>query len=129
MRADFYREGQADRVIGSAEWDGDIRIDADDEKVRAILGRVFRPLPVVLEDASLRTAGTSGPVVLQPAGVRWFRAAAQTRAAEEGLGVRLVPRMTRGRGWDPAGAYRTFAADDDRRARSRRPEVAGDPGG
>lgn len=109
MLAEFYREDAPERVLGSAVWDGSgVRIEAEDDGVRTSLARIFRPVSVVVEDPSLRSYGTSGPVVLQPGGLLWFRAAAEGGAVSEGLRVRLVPRSQSAMGWDPAGAYRTF---------------------
>jgi hypothetical protein len=116
MQAEFYKQDAPEGVLGRAVWDGSgVRIDAEDESVRASLARIFRPVPVVVEDPSLRSYGTSGPVVLQPGGLLWFRAAAEGRAASEGLRVRLVPLSQAAMGWDPAGAYRTFNNQIERR--------------
>ena len=69
---------------------------------------MFRPAPVAVDDPSLRTSGTSGPVLVPPGSLSWFRAAAQVRAGEEGLASRLVPTARGAPGWDPAGSYRSF---------------------
>jgi hypothetical protein len=109
MLAEFYKEDAPERVLGSAIWDGSaVRVEAEDDGVRTSLARIFRQVPVVVEDPSLRSYGTSGPVVLQPGGLLWFRAAAEGRAASEGLRVRLMSGSQSAMGWDPAGAYRTF---------------------
>jgi hypothetical protein len=116
VKAEFTRPDASDHVVGRAIWKPGIPvIESDDDEVRAALGRMFRPVPVVIDDASLRSFGTSGPVVLQPGSLRWFRAAAETRAAAEDLAVRFVGTTETAMGWDPAGAYRTFAASDARR--------------
>ena len=115
MEALFYRQGAPDEVVGRARWDDGVTTEADDEAIREALARIFRPTSVAVDDPSLRTAGTSGPVVLHPGSLRWFAAAARTRSAPEGLGVRLVPRAGGRIGWDPAGAYRTFVAAVERR--------------
>ena len=81
------------------------------------LARVFRPTPVVIDDAAFRQAGTSGPAVVHPGGPLWFQAAARVRGSEEGLGVRFVPEEDSAMGWDPAGAYRSFSDAVVRRIR------------
>jgi hypothetical protein len=81
------------------------------------LERIFRHIPVVLDDPSLRTVGTSGPVLLQPGSLRWFQAAARIRGWKEGLVVRFVPEDPGAMGWDPAGAYRTFPEAIERKVR------------
>ena len=49
--------------------------------------------------------------MIQPGTPEWFRAAAYTRAAAEGLRARVVPEVIGQGGWDPAAAYRTFRED------------------
>jgi hypothetical protein len=116
MQAEFYREGAPEDVLGRAVWDGSgVRIDAEDESARASLERIFRPVPVVVDDPSLRSYGTSGPVQLPPGGLLWFRAAAEARSKDEGLRVRLASPAQTAMGWDPAGAYRTFINQVERR--------------
>jgi hypothetical protein len=128
MQAEFYREGAPEDVLGRAVWDGSgVRIDADDESVRASLGRIFRPVPLVVDDPSLRSYGTSGPVQLPPGGLLWFRAAAEARSKDEGLRVRLASPAQTAMGWDPAGAYRTFTNQIERR--ELLPQPASDGGG
>ena len=128
MQAEFYKQDAPEAVLGRAMWDGSgVRIDAEDESVRASLARIFRPVSVVVDDPSLRSSGTSGPVQLPPGGLRWFRAAAETRSTEEGLRVRLVPQSQTAMGWDPAGAYRTFNNQIERRELI--PRAASDAGG
>jgi hypothetical protein len=96
-------------MVGSAVWrSGKIEVEAGDESVRRAILRIFRSTPVVIDDPSLRSYGTAGPVLLSPGSLRWFRAAAEARSGAEGLGVRLVPESQGVMGWDPAGAYRTF---------------------
>jgi hypothetical protein len=85
-----------------------VRIEAADDAARTILSRIFRPTAISIEDPALRTPGATGPVVLPPGSLPWFRAAARTRSPAEGLSVRLVPEGRMSMGWDPAGAYRTF---------------------
>jgi hypothetical protein len=109
MRAEFYRKDEAKTLAGTARWVGPgIEVQADHDDARAAIGRIFRPIPVVVDDASLRSLGASGEAVLQPGSVEWFEAAAIQRAAGEGLSGRLVPDAQGRGGWDPASAYRTF---------------------
>ena len=116
MLAEFYRENAPDEVLGRAAWDASgVSIDAEDESIRSSLSRIFRPVPVVVDDPSLRSYGTSGPVQFPPGGLLWFRAAAEARAAAEELRVRLVPQSRGAMGWDPAGAYRTFNRQIERK--------------
>lgn len=118
MRAEFFHPDSPDRTVGAATWDGSrARIDAEDEAARAALQRIFRPTPVSVDDPALRSAGTTGPVVLPPGSLRWLLAAARTRSAAEGMAVRLVPEPREAVGWDPAGAYRTFGEAVERKER------------
>jgi hypothetical protein len=111
VQAVFSPSEHPDQVVGRATWaEPHVRIEADDDGMKETLGRIFRPTPVVVEDASLRTAGTSGTVTLQPGSLNWFLAAARSRAEAEGLTVGFVPGVEAGLGWDPAGTYRTFAS-------------------
>lgn len=113
MRAEFYRPVQGEeeassKVLGAATWSGSVAVlEADDAEVRTALERVFRPVPVAVDDASLRRLGTHGAVVLEPGTLEWFRAAALSRAGEHDLAVRFVPGVREG-GFDPAGQYRGF---------------------
>jgi hypothetical protein len=119
VRAEFYRKEGGDEAIAWARWtDRGVRIRATDEQARVALGRIFHPRPLVVDDASLRSFGTSGPLVLQPGSLPWFRSAAQARAQDEGLEVRLVAEEEGTMGWDPAGAYRTFADQVAHRVRN-----------
>ena len=110
MRAEFFRAAAPDQVVAAATWDGHAAIadPAGDTEAGRIIRLVFRPAPVVVDDPSLRSAGTAGPVALEPGDARWFMAAARTRAEAEGLSVRLVSDDWDRMGWDPAGAYRPF---------------------
>ena len=109
MRADFYREDDPETVVGSARWDGRrAEVTSEDADVRGALSRLFRSTPVVVDDPSLRSAGTSGESVIQPGSLDWFRLAAISRAPTADLRVRLVPEVEIKTGWDPASAYRTF---------------------
>ena len=103
MRAILFRLGAPDDVVGSATWDGrEVEVEANDDDVRASIRRIFRPIPVVIDDRSTRPPGATGPTVLQPGDLQWFQAAARTRSTEEGLGVRISTEHPGG--WDPAGA-------------------------
>jgi hypothetical protein len=97
------------------EWrDGRIAVEADDEDLAAKLQRAFRPTPVVIDDASLRSAGTRGESVLEPGDLDWYRAVALVRVPAE---VGLVPRFVTGPqvgGYDPAANYRRFREQVER---------------
>lgn len=83
--------------------------ESDDPELKASIERAFRPVPVVVDDPSLRYPGTSGESVLSPGDLEWFRAVAQVRVpAETGLVARSVPGVTMG-GYDPAANYRRFS--------------------
>jgi hypothetical protein len=110
VRVEFHRPEDPQDVVGSADWDGRRAVvRADDDEVRAALERVFRPAPVVIDDASLRHLGASGESVVQPGGLEWFRAAAIVRSPEAGLVPRFVATAPAGAGWDPAANYRRFS--------------------
>jgi hypothetical protein len=116
VRAEFYRPESPGDVVGSASWTAsNISVSAASAPDRPALERIFRHVPVVVDDPSLRSVGTSGPVVLQPGSLRWFQAAARIRGQREGLGVRFVAEEQGAMGWDPAGAYRTFPEAAERR--------------
>lgn len=102
-------------AVASATWLGDrVVVDADDPTLKASIERAFRPIPVVVDDPSLRSPGTSGESVLHPGDLEWFRAAAHVRVpAETGLVARSVPGVTVG-GYDPAANYRRFSEQIDR---------------
>jgi hypothetical protein len=124
VEAEFYREDAPDEVLGRAVWNEDgVQVSAEREDDLNRLHRIFRPVAVVIEDPSLRSFGTSGPVQLSPGDLRWFRAAAESRGAQEGLRVRLVPGAARGSGWDPAGTYRTFNKQAERLAGEAEPTL------
>ncbi len=116
MRAEFYRDRQGSKeMIGSATWTGSgITLEARTDDAPSIIGTIFRPTPVAVDDPSLRSFGTRGEVVLQPGSMQWFLAAARTRGQAEGLEVRLVAEEAPVMGWDPAGAYRTFVSSAER---------------
>lgn len=94
-------------VVAIATWDGERATIEPAAEASEGLATIFRPTPVVVEDASLRRQGTHGEALLQPGTLEWFRAALLTRAGMLGLGVRFVPGVSAG-GWDPASQYRTF---------------------
>jgi hypothetical protein len=102
-------------AVASATWLGDrVEVDADDPERKASIERAFRPIPVVVDDPSLRYPGTSGGSVLQPGDLGWFRAVAYVRVlAETGLVARSVPGVTAG-GYDPAANYRRFPEQIER---------------
>jgi hypothetical protein len=121
MRAEFFREDDVDSIVGSAGWTGNaIDAQAEDPKVRRALGRIYRPTAVLIDDPALRSFGTRGPQLLPPGTLQWFICATQARSGAEKLAYRLIPGESRRMGWDPAGAYRTFAAQAERR--EERPE-------
>lgn len=126
MRAEFYKD-DANQVLAAVRWDRRGLNISGDEEMEAKLRRIFRPTPVVVDDPAFRSRGTSGPVVLHPGTLLWFRAAAQVRAEGEGLKVRFAPEGQDVMGWDPAGAYRTFSDTLERKELSgvaARPEDA-----
>jgi hypothetical protein len=118
--AEFIRPDAPERVVARASWDGrraEILDVADEPGLADAIRRILRPTPVVVDDPSLRAAGTAGPAMLEPGDLQWFMAAARSRAEREGLDVRLVTTGASGIGWDPAGSYRTFAESVERRNR------------
>ena len=115
MRAEFSRPDDGPDVVATVAWDGrGVVIDSKDPDAHGAVERIFRPTPVVVEDASFRSLGARGESVLQPGSLEWFRAAAFSRAEREGFAVRIVPEVAAQGGWDPAAAYRTFREDMDR---------------
>ncbi len=126
MRAEFYAD-DSKKILAAVTWDRRGVSIAGDQEAEAKLRRIFRPAPVVIDDAAYRSSGTSGPVVLQPGTLLWFRAAAQVRSDEEGLKVRFVPEGQDVMGWEPAGVYRAFTEQLERKELSgvgARPEDA-----
>jgi hypothetical protein len=122
VRAELYRpapaEGEPETIVAVATWnDGASAIDVKDGSV-AGLDAILRPTPVVVDDPSLRSQGTSGEVLLQPGDLEWFRSAVRVRAEALGLSVRFVARGGPG-GWDPASQYRTFDQQVEKLARER----------
>jgi hypothetical protein len=111
----LFRTADSPDVVGRAVWAGPgVRIEADDDGVRLALARMFRPIPVAVDDPALRPPGTTGPVVVPPGTLAWFIEAAKVRAEKEGLKVSFVPSGEGGAGWDPAGTYRPFALQIER---------------
>lgn len=128
MRAEFRSEKSPDRVLGSATWTAKgVALGPRDDSAGRLLRRIFRSVPVSVEEPALRTAGTAGPVVLQPGSLRWFMAAAKVRGAKEGLAVRMVPEGEGAMGWDPAAAYRTFSDAMERKERIGTAATQGGP--
>lgn len=117
MLAEFFSPDAPDATIGRATWHGgEVIVDDAGSEQEARIRRILRPTPVVAADEP-RAPGTSGPTVLAPGGLRWFAAAARTRAAAEGLAVRFVPTVGDRMGFDPAGLYRRFDEQADLRER------------
>jgi hypothetical protein len=109
VRAEFHDPDDPETVLGVARWDsGTVRVEAAENGVREGIGRVFRPSPVVVDEPALRPLSSHGEALVHPGSLEWFRVAALTRAAEEGLRARIVPEVQGQGGWDPASAYRTF---------------------
>jgi len=115
MQVEIHRPGDPDTVVATATWKaGRVVVEAEDPTVRERVEKVFRPTPVVVDDASYRRLGTRGEVVVQPGDLEWFRAVAQTRLPREAdLVARLVPGVREG-GYDPAAGYRTFRSTIER---------------
>jgi hypothetical protein len=118
MRAEFYRSDDPKNVLGAATWSANGVEVTGDGDLRDRLRSIFRATPVAVDDPAIRSAGTSGPVVLQPGTLLWFRAAAQERGKADGFDVRFVPEGRDVMGWDPAGAYRTFSESVERKERA-----------
>ena len=115
MRAVFHRRDDPADVVGHAVWTrAGVEIAVEDGGMREALRRIFRATPVAADGPLPGSSVTGGPMMFQPASLGWFRAATRTRAASEGLGVRLVPEGRGAMGWDPAGAYRPFGEQIER---------------
>ncbi len=97
------------QAVATVSWDGrTVTVASDDVWLRDKLVHAFRKIQVAVDDPSLRRLGTSGPVLLQPGSLEWFRAVAGSRATEEsGLAARFVPDAVVS-GFDPAANYRSF---------------------
>ena len=116
MRVEFASPDDERKVtLATAEWrDGAVTISSEDEQLRTKLAHAFRRTPVVIDDPAYRRLGTSGPVVLQPGDLPWFRAVAQGRAeVGTGLEARFVPGTSVG-GFDPAAGYLPFEEQVER---------------
>jgi hypothetical protein len=102
-------------AVASATWVGGRAIvEADDPAVKASIERAFRATPVVVDDPSLRPAGSHGEQMLQPGSLAWFRSVALFRVlGETGLAARSVPGVAVG-GYDPAANYRRFSEQIER---------------
>lgn len=107
MRAELYRPDEPEEVVGVATWDGSTARLEPGPGAPEGLGAILRPMPLVIDDPSLRAQGTHGEILLEPGSLPWFRAALQTRTEALGLSVRFVPGVREG-GWDPAGRSGTF---------------------
>jgi hypothetical protein len=113
VRAELHRPDAPEAVVAIATWDStQARLEV---KVPSVVGldRILRTTPIATDDPSLRHPGTSGPVVLQPGDLEWFRAALLTRAPELGLTVTFVSEAVEG-GYDPASQYRSFEEQVER---------------
>jgi hypothetical protein len=107
MRAELHRPDEPDEVVAVALWDGSsARLEIGDGAPEG-LNALLRPIPVVVDDPSLRRQGTHGETLLAPGSLEWFRAALLSRSGSFGLAVRFVSSVREG-GWDPAAQYRTF---------------------
>jgi hypothetical protein len=109
-RVEFHRPDDEERTtVATAIWSGgEVVVSSADEDLRDPIVRAFRRTPVVVPRGADRHLGTSGPEVIQPGDLEWFRAAAFVRApAETGLVARLVTGEIGG-GFDPASNYRAF---------------------
>jgi hypothetical protein len=117
IRAELYRPDVPEAVVAEATWSpAGPSLDVRDASTQG-LDRIFRPTPVVVDDASLRQLGAQGESLLQPGSFEWFRAALLTRGPALGLAVRFVADDVRN-GWDPASNYRTFQQQSARLASS-----------
>jgi hypothetical protein len=113
VRAELYRPDSPESIVAIATWsDGRANLEVLDASIKR-LETLVRPTPVVVDDPSLRPAGTRGEALLEPGSSAWFRAAMRTRAEQLGLRVRFVARQIVG-GWDPAASYRSFDEQVDR---------------
>jgi hypothetical protein len=89
-------------------------VESEEPDIKRSIEHAYRSTPVVVDDPSLRSAGTRGDVLLEPGTLAWFRAVAQFRVpAETGLIARSVPGVTSG-GYDPAANYRRFSEQVER---------------
>jgi hypothetical protein len=102
-------------TVATATWlDRRPVVRSDDADLERAIVHAFRATPIVVDDPTLRQAGTRGEQTLQPGSLGWFRAVAQLRvAAETGLVARSVPGVAVG-GYDPAANYRRFSEQIER---------------
>ena len=110
MKVEFYAaDDEQKQAVATVSWDGrGVTVTAEDPGLREKLAQAFRRSPIAVDDSSLRRLGTSGPVVLQPGSLEWFRAVARHRATESSsLAARFVPDAVVS-GYDPAANYRPF---------------------
>lgn len=113
MRAELYRSDDPDAVVAVAAWDrGRVDLEVLEPSIEG-LSDLLRPMPIVVDDPSLRGPGTRGEALLEPGSFGWFRDAVVARAEALGLRVRFVTREIVG-GWDPAAAYRSFEEQVER---------------
>jgi hypothetical protein len=123
MQAEFYDpEDEQQLAVVTALWDGvAVTITTEDAELQRTLVHAFRRSPVAVDDPPNRQAGTSGPTVLTPGDLEWFRAVARTRVpAETGLAARFVASQVIG-GYDPAANYRRFDEQVERLDARTRP--------
>ena len=116
MDAEFYAtDDEEKRAVATASWDGrEVTVSSVHAEIRDTLKHAFRKTPIAIDEPALRRRGTSGPVVIQPGSLEWFRAVVETRAAtESGLAPRFVANRVVS-GWDPAANYRRFGEQIER---------------
>lgn len=106
MRAELFRPDAPDEVVAEIAWNDGAPEVVSGVDVAGVSG-LLRPTAVQIDDAALRRMGTSGPSLLAPGSLEWFRAAIRSRAETLGLGVRFVTHSVED-GWDPASQYRRF---------------------
>ena len=121
MRAEFRPSDSSEDYVGHAVWvEGGIQVEANEQGDVQVIQEIFRRTPIAVDDRALRTAGTSGPIVLQPGTLQWFLAAARVRGEARGFSVTLIPEGFASMGWDPAASYRTFTQSFERKERAGR---------
>jgi len=117
MRAELYWSSDPETVVAVAIWrPHEMRLEPIEGAPEGV-EELLRPVPIVVEDPSLRRLGTHGETLLQPGTLEWFRSALIARAPDLGLTVRFVPGVLEG-GWDPAAQYRAFQEQVERLAGS-----------
>ena len=102
-------------AVANVTWlNGRAVVEADDAELKGSIEHAYRSTPLVVDDASLRSAGTRGELILQPGDLEWCRAVALVRVPKEtGLVPRFVPGVKVG-GFDPAANYRRFPEQIER---------------